>query len=117
MGVTSVTGEGGALWNYPDVAVEKPADDFTIFGLQAGLEYPNGTNANIDSGMWLHHVRLGSINRQSQISLTNMNRVDGSLHRGSRTPRSYLLWQSNVSPAFGHRLYTWCQRTVILLWE
>jgi len=52
----SVKGEAGALWNYPDVQVEKPAPDFTIFGLQAGLEYPNGTNANIDTGMWLHHV-------------------------------------------------------------
>lgn len=23
---------------------------------QAGLEYPDGKNANIDTGMWLHHM-------------------------------------------------------------
>lgn len=53
---TSMLGEEGALWNYPDTEVPKPAEDFTIFGWQAGLEYTNGTDANIDSGMWLHHV-------------------------------------------------------------
>ena len=54
---TSMMGEQGALWNYPDTSVPKPEDsDFTIFGMQAGLEYPNGTEANINSGMWLHHM-------------------------------------------------------------
>ncbi|KAF1980974.1 hypothetical protein K402DRAFT_425778 [Aulographum hederae CBS 113979] len=57
MNKMSLTGEAGALWNYPDVGVSKPCEgNCTIIGLQAGLEYPDGTNANIDSGMWLHHM-------------------------------------------------------------
>ncbi|KAF1985006.1 hypothetical protein K402DRAFT_116356 [Aulographum hederae CBS 113979] len=52
----SLMGEAGALWNYPDLAVPKPDEEFSIFALNAGLEYPDGANANIDTGMWLHHM-------------------------------------------------------------
>jgi len=27
-----------------------------ILGINAGLEYPDGRNANIDNGLWLHHM-------------------------------------------------------------
>jgi hypothetical protein len=50
--------KGGMVWNNPDMSVEKPCQDCMIIGMNAGLEYPNGTNANIDSGMWLHHVSI-----------------------------------------------------------
>jgi len=51
------TGVHGMLWNKPDRTVQKPCDGHcTILKQWAGLEYPNGTNANIDSGMWLHHM-------------------------------------------------------------
>ncbi|KAF2666114.1 hypothetical protein BT63DRAFT_416527 [Microthyrium microscopicum] len=58
---TKIMGHAGMLWNYPDTKVEKPCDgECTLLQQQAGLEYPNGTNgaleANIDSGMWLHHM-------------------------------------------------------------
>jgi hypothetical protein len=48
------TGVRGMLWNYPDRWVEKPCSGYcTVLRQWAGLEYDNGTNANIDSGMWL----------------------------------------------------------------
>jgi hypothetical protein len=55
------TGESGMLWNYPDWKVDKPCDDCMIIGINAGLEYPDGTNANVDTGMWLHHVSISLI--------------------------------------------------------
>jgi len=56
MNKTSLVGEAGALWNYPDTSIAKPCTECVILGQQAGLEFPNGKNANIDSGMWLHHM-------------------------------------------------------------
>lgn len=46
------------LYNHPDFQIEKPCsgDECTILKQWAGLEYANGTDANIDSGMWLHHM-------------------------------------------------------------
>ena len=35
---------------------QKPCDDCLITYMQASLEYPNGTNANSNTGMWLHHT-------------------------------------------------------------
>ena len=49
------------VWNNIDVSVDKPCQDCMIIGMNAGLEYPNGTNANIDSGMWLHHVSIPAV--------------------------------------------------------
>jgi hypothetical protein len=34
----------------------KPCEDCLITFIQAGLEYADGSYANADSGMWLHHV-------------------------------------------------------------
>jgi hypothetical protein len=50
------TMEHGMLWNYPDRDVEKPCNECTILKQWAGLEYPNGSEANIDTGLWLHHM-------------------------------------------------------------
>jgi len=44
------------LWNYPDLNIPKPCNECTIVRQWAGLEYPDGKNANIDTGMWLHHM-------------------------------------------------------------
>jgi hypothetical protein len=49
----------GTLFNYPDLEVERPCQgECVILGLNADLEYPNGENANIGNGMWLHHMVL-----------------------------------------------------------
>jgi hypothetical protein len=52
MGKKSMSGHAGMLENYPDTGVEKPCEECTLLRQEAGLEYPNGTNANIDTGMW-----------------------------------------------------------------
>jgi hypothetical protein len=38
-----------------DLDATKPCDECLITWMQASLEYPNGTIANSDTGMWLHH--------------------------------------------------------------
>jgi hypothetical protein len=42
----------GMLENYGDTSIEKPCEECTLLYQVAGLEYPDGTDANIDSGMW-----------------------------------------------------------------
>jgi len=61
MGKKNPLGEAGSLWNHADNVVKKPCDQCVIVGMNAGLEYPDGTNANINTGMWLHHMVLFSI--------------------------------------------------------
>ncbi|KAE9982716.1 hypothetical protein EG328_010709 [Venturia inaequalis] len=57
MGKKSLNGHAGMLENYPDNKVEKPcSDECTLLQQQAGLEYPDGSNANINTGLWLHHM-------------------------------------------------------------
>lgn len=51
-------GEMGSLYNYPDTGVERPCEgECVMLGITAGLEYANGSDANVVNGMWLHHVR------------------------------------------------------------
>jgi hypothetical protein len=55
-------GQPGMLNNYPHVNFEKPCSgNCTIIGMRQDLEYPNGTIANIDSGLWLHHSVIFAI--------------------------------------------------------
>jgi hypothetical protein len=56
MTTKAITGEPGMLWNC-GYRVEKPCEECTILRMLPGLEYPNGMIANVDTGMWLHHVR------------------------------------------------------------
>ncbi|KAF2418971.1 hypothetical protein EJ08DRAFT_702936 [Tothia fuscella] len=46
----------GMLESYYDTKIEKPCSECNILRQQGGLEYANGTNANIDTGLWLHHM-------------------------------------------------------------
>jgi hypothetical protein len=51
--VSAISGHAGMLENYPDSKIEKPcAGECTLLRQQAGLEYANGSDANIDTGMW-----------------------------------------------------------------
>jgi hypothetical protein len=54
MGIKSLSGHSGMLEGYLERAVEKPcsAGECSILRLLGGLEYANGTNANINTGMW-----------------------------------------------------------------
>lgn len=59
MKTVNILGEEGALWNYADNVAPKPCEECVIVGINSGLEYPDGSNANIDTGMWyvLEHTR------------------------------------------------------------
>jgi hypothetical protein len=50
------SGHYGMLESYYDTSVEKPCSECNILRQIGGLEYANGTSANIDTGMWLHHM-------------------------------------------------------------
>ncbi|KAF2401129.1 hypothetical protein EJ06DRAFT_581331 [Trichodelitschia bisporula] len=55
-------GQAGMLSNFPHSGMAKPCEgECTILGMSAGLEYADGRNANIDSGMWLHHMVLFNV--------------------------------------------------------
>lgn len=46
----------GMLENYPDTDFPRPCEgDCTIIGMRPGLEYPDGRDANVDTGLMLHH--------------------------------------------------------------
>lgn len=46
----------GMLENYPELDFDKPCSgDCTIIGMRQSLEYADGTQANVDNGLWLHH--------------------------------------------------------------
>jgi hypothetical protein len=50
--------ERGMIWNEPVRNVAKPCEDCYLTGITAGLEYADGSNANINNGLWLHHMVL-----------------------------------------------------------
>jgi len=54
-------GGEGMLWNNPSASVEKPCSKCLILGMNAGLEYPEGGDANTDTMMWLHHMVLFAV--------------------------------------------------------
>jgi hypothetical protein len=50
--------ENGMIWNQPVQNVAMPCTNCYVTSIQAGLEYADGSNANINTGMWLHHMVL-----------------------------------------------------------
>jgi len=91
---TSLVGEAGMLWNYPALAIAKPcAGSCVLIGQWAGLEFPDGRNANIDSGMWLHH--MVSINSGS-------GRYDPTCYGKSSLPHVDV----NASPSSAERYFS-----------
>ncbi|KAF2403656.1 hypothetical protein EJ06DRAFT_527256 [Trichodelitschia bisporula] len=104
MGHKNAIGEAGALWNYPDQKIDKPcAGECTILGLNAGLEYPDGSNANIDTGMWLHHFVLFNVGpgRQDATCLNNATSLPHMLIGSSPKGSERLFSSGNErTPAF-----------------
>jgi hypothetical protein len=45
------------VWNSPSPSIDKPCQKCMIVGMNAGLEFADGSDANTDNKMWLHHVR------------------------------------------------------------
>jgi hypothetical protein len=97
----SIMGESGSLWNCADDKIPKPCEECVLFRLQAGLEYPNGTSANIDSGMWLHHVcckhasnmarEVARTNREFRWFLSVLAPGDGIQHATKTINLSHIL--------------------------
>jgi hypothetical protein len=56
--------ENNGMKEFNDQSAERPCTDCYITKLQAGLEYPNGTIANSNTGMWLHHAVLYDFGRK-----------------------------------------------------
>jgi hypothetical protein len=53
--VNNSLGEFGMMADVPRNDLQKPCDGkCTIVGYSAGLEFLNGTEANINKGLWLH---------------------------------------------------------------
>jgi hypothetical protein len=56
--------DGNGMKEFNDQSAPRPCTDCFITKIQAGLEYPNRTIANSDTGMWLHHAVLYDFGRQ-----------------------------------------------------
>jgi hypothetical protein len=56
--------EDSGMKEFQDMDAEKPCMDCMLIGIQAGLEYPNGSYANSNTGMWLHHIVLYDFGRK-----------------------------------------------------
>ncbi|KAF2665986.1 hypothetical protein BT63DRAFT_46045 [Microthyrium microscopicum] len=76
--------EAHGMKEFNDQAAEKPCTDCYITGLRAGLEYPNGTVANTNTGMWLHHAVLYDFGRQDLACATMPYRFFASGNERSR---------------------------------
>lgn len=48
-------------------AAETPCQDCFITFIQAGLEYPNGSYANANTSLWLHHTVLFNMNQTDTV--------------------------------------------------
>src|SRR4051794_34806092 len=57
--------DGMKDWRVPEA--QMPCTDCLITWIRAGLEYPNGTNANADTGLWLHHTVFSNTKRKAII--------------------------------------------------
>ncbi|TKA64965.1 hypothetical protein B0A55_09906 [Friedmanniomyces simplex] len=53
--------------DFQQEGIQLPCTDCLITWMQAGLEYPNGTVANADTNLWLHHTVLANMNRSSTV--------------------------------------------------
>jgi hypothetical protein len=54
--------DGGGMAEF-ESALFMPCSDCGITHIRADLEYPNGSYANADTGMWLHHTVFYNMNR------------------------------------------------------
>jgi hypothetical protein len=46
------------MFDKMSVGIRQPCVDCTLLYMQAGMEYADGSDANIDTGSWLHHIVL-----------------------------------------------------------
>jgi hypothetical protein len=87
MNKKSVDGHNGMLFNFPDTRIQRPCEGYCVILWQrAGLEYVDGRNANIDSGMWYVQTRRrnpvsqGFCMHDQFTKSTNDNRLHHMVH-------------------------------------
>ena len=71
-------------WLVPEA--QKPCTDCLITWILAGLEYPNGTDANADTGLWLHHTVFSNTNRTAAVCPQAKTGDDFFASGNERTP-------------------------------
>lgn len=59
--------ENDGMKNWLVPMAQKPCADCLVTWIRAGLEYPNGTVANADTGLWLHHTVFMNTQRTSVV--------------------------------------------------
>lgn len=122
MNTKSVMGESGALWNCGVGNITKPAAEFVIVGLQAGLEYPvrsiliptpnllkSGQFGRLDTnwqGWPKRKYRYGDVAPSHGFCDQGTGEMGPNMLQSSRSRSPFRRW--NISRSLG----TW-----ILLWE
>jgi hypothetical protein len=53
----------GGMKTFVDYDVPMPCHECLITGYLPNLQYENGTTANANSGMWMHHIGVSNLNR------------------------------------------------------
>lgn len=64
------------MQNFEFASVKFGCKNCTVTYMEAGLEYPNGTYANANTSLWLHHIVLYNLN--------NLDTVCGTEEFGER---------------------------------
>jgi hypothetical protein len=52
---------------YSEPSTTLPCNDCLITWMQAGLEFADGTTANAEAGMWLHHAVFSNVKRRDVV--------------------------------------------------
>ena len=53
--------------DFTEAPAQKPCTDCLITWMQADLHYVNGTSANANTGLWLHHTVLANTGQKDLI--------------------------------------------------
>ena len=56
--------EDNGMKSFTMINATKPCDECILVSMQASLLYPDGTVANANNGMWLHHALMMNTGRQ-----------------------------------------------------
>ena len=72
--------------DFEEGSVPLPCTECLITWMQAGLEYPDGSVANADNGMWLHHTVFSNLNRLSRMCPTEWHGDRFFASGNERTP-------------------------------
>lgn len=95
-------GEYNGMIDYLQVGAKMPCSNCTITYLKAGLEYPNGSYANSNTSLWLHHIVLITYGQEDVVCGKNFygqgrrwfasgnERTPGDISRGGCVHRNRL---------------------------